>query len=90
MPVFVVNRELAGISMEQLAEAQKAAIATSERFRAEGRDVRYLRSMFVPSTGQCRCLFEGADGDVVTQVQDAAGLPYEEVLEALDLAPAES
>jgi hypothetical protein len=85
MPVFVVNRELAGISMDQLAAAQQAAIATADRFRDEGRQVRYLRSMFVPATGQCRCLFEGSDPEVVTAVQDAASLPYEDVLEALDL-----
>jgi hypothetical protein len=32
MPVFMVERDLAGITMEQLGGAQKAAIATSEQF----------------------------------------------------------
>jgi hypothetical protein len=85
MTVFVVNRELAGISMEDLGAAQQAAITTADRFREQGQDVRYLRSMFIPATGQCRCLFEASDPDVVTAVQVEASLPFEDVLEAFDL-----
>ncbi len=48
MAVYMVERHLPGITMEQLAGAQKAAIATSQRLSAEGRPVRYIRSTFVP------------------------------------------
>jgi len=82
MPVYVVNRELAGISMEDLAAAQQAAITTADSFRDSGRQVRRLRSTFVPATGQCRCLFEATDAALVSDVQDVAALPYEDVLEA--------
>lgn len=88
MPVYLVNRELAGISMEDLAAAQRAAIRTADSFRQDGEAVRYLRSVFVPSTGQCRCLFEADDAATVARVQDVAALPYEDVVEALDLPPA--
>jgi len=37
----MVERSLPGIEMEQLAAAQKAAIETSDRFTADGKDVRY-------------------------------------------------
>ena len=35
MPVYMVDRSLPGISMDQLAAAQKAAIETSQRFTKE-------------------------------------------------------
>jgi len=48
MAVYMVERSLPGISMEALAGAQRAAIATSERLSAAGAPVRYLRSTFLP------------------------------------------
>ena len=40
MTVYLVDRTLPGITIEQLAAAQGAAIATTEQFRAAGRDVQ--------------------------------------------------
>ena len=48
MPVYMVERDLPGIEMEQLAAAQKAAIETSNQFTADGKPVRYIRTTFVP------------------------------------------
>lgn len=87
MPVYMVERDLPGITMEQLAGAQRAAIDTSERFTAEGKPVRYIRSAFVPEDGRCMCLFEGTDAGVVKEVNDAAQIPYTRVVEAHDLTP---
>jgi hypothetical protein len=44
----MVERNLTGMTMPQLAGAQKAAIETSERFSADGTPVRYIHSTFVP------------------------------------------
>ena len=41
MPVYMVERDLPGIEMDQLAAAQKAAIQTSDQFSADGKPVRY-------------------------------------------------
>lgn len=60
MAVYMVDRNLPGITMDQLAAAQKAAIETSKRFTTEGKPVRYIRSTFVPSESRCMCLFEAA------------------------------
>ncbi len=87
MTVFMVERDLAGITMEQLAGAQKAAIAKAEELRAQGLGVRYLRSAFTPSDGCCRCLFEAESESEVKRLNDDAGLPYRRIVEALDLAP---
>ena len=48
MPVYMVDRSLPGISMDQLAAAQKAAIETSQQFTKAGKPVRYIRTTFVP------------------------------------------
>ena len=87
MSVFMVERNLKGISMDDLAGAQKAAIATAESMRASGSAVRYIRSTFAPEDGRCMCLFEGESADQVRTLNDTAGLPYERVVEALDLTP---
>ena len=39
MSVYMVERELPGISMGQLADAQKAAIDTSKQFTKQGKPV---------------------------------------------------
>ena len=82
MTIFAVERSLPGISMEALAGAQAAAIRAS----AEAPEpVRYIRSVFIPGDARCFCLFEAGSADAVRQVNDAAGLPYAAVSEALDL-----
>jgi hypothetical protein len=88
MPVFMADRDLPGITMDQLAAAQKAAIATSERFTADGRPVKYLRSTFVPGEAHCMCLFEAQDAETVRAVNEAAQIPFTRIVEAADLTPA--
>jgi len=87
MAVYMVDRNLPGITKEQLAGAQKAAIETSRQFTAQGKNVRYIRSMFVPGDAHCMCLFEAPNPEVVKEVNDAAKLPYTRVVEAEDLTP---
>lgn len=87
MPVYMVDRDLPGISMEQLAAAQKAAIETSCRYTDAGTPVRYIRSAFVPGEAHCMCLFEAPDAELVKAVNDEAQIPYTRVIEAVDLTP---
>ena len=87
MPVYMVERSLPGIQMDQLAAAQKAAIETSEKFTAEGKDIRYIRTMFVPGEAHCMCLFEATDAELVKEVNRTAQIPFTRVVEALDLTP---
>ena len=87
MAIYLVERDLAGIRIEQLVATQLAAIRTSQQFSQAGIPVRYIRSTFVPADGRCACLFEAPDPTTVREVNDAAGLPYLSVVEALDLRP---
>jgi uncharacterized protein DUF4242 len=87
MAVYMVDRDLPGITMEQLAAAQKAAIETGKRLTAAGKRVRYIRSTFVPSEAHCMCLFEASNPELVKQLNDEAHIPYTRVVEADDLTP---
>ena len=86
MAIFMVERDLAGISMEALGAAQGAAIAQAQACTAQGTPVRYVRSLFTPDDGRCCCLFEATTADAVRAVNDVAKLPYRRIVEAMDLA----
>ena len=87
MSVYMVDRDLPGIQMEQLAATQQAAIDTSRKFTAEGKPVRYIRTTFVPGEAHCMCLFEAESADHVREVNETANIPFTRIVEALDLTP---
>ena len=87
MSVYMVERDLKGISMENLGGAQKAAISMAQKMSTAGTDIRYIRSTFAPDDGRCMCLFDAASDTDVKRLNDAAGLPYSRVGAALDLTP---
>lgn len=87
MKVFMVERSLKGIPMDALAAAQQRAISTTAQFREKGTPVRYIRTTFLPEDGCCNCLFEAESPDVVKQVNDAAQIPFNRIVPALDLTP---
>jgi hypothetical protein len=87
MEVFMVERSLKGISMDQLAAAQQRAIRTAADMSADGTPVRYLRSTFVPDSGRCMCLFESGDRATVEALNRKAEIPFDSVTPALDLRP---
>lgn len=87
MAVYMVERELPGISMDQLAAAQKAAIDTGVDFTEKGKNVRYIRTTFVPGEARCMCLFEADNADLVKEVNETAQIPFSRIIEAMDLTP---
>ncbi len=87
MSVFMVERDLKGIAMDDLSNAQKAAISKAEQMQREGSDVRYIRTTFAPDDGRCMCLFESRSEAEVKRLNDEAGLPYRRIVPAMDLTP---
>lgn len=87
MAVYMVERSLKGISMDDLGGAQSAAIAKAAEMNAAGTDIGYIRTTFAPDDGRCMCLFEGNSASDVKRLNDEAGIPYDRVVEALDLTP---
>ncbi|HUO60084.1 MAG TPA: DUF4242 domain-containing protein [Candidatus Acidoferrales bacterium] len=85
--IFLVERDLPGATLEQLAAAQKAAIMAGKELTAKGRAVRYIRSTFVPGEGRCMCLFEAETADLVREANELAKLPFVRIVPAEDLTP---
>lgn len=83
----MVERDLPGITMEQLALAQKKAIQTGKELTAQGRQVRYIRSTFVPGENKCMCLFEAASPEHVREANELAEIPFTKIVPAEDLTP---
>src|SRR5215467_9715193 len=87
MSVFLVERDLPGINMEDLAAAQKRAIQVGKELTAEGREVRYIRSTFVPGENRCMCLFEAPNPEHVREANERAQIPFTRIVAAEDLTP---
>ena len=87
MSVFLVERDLPGINMEDLAAAQKRAIQVGKELTAEGKEVRYLRSTFVPGEHRCMCLFEAPNPEHVREANERAEIPFIRIIPAEDLTP---
>lgn len=87
MPVYMVERDLPGVGMEQLAAAQKAAIQAGKELTAQGRQVRYIRSTFVPGENKCMCLFEAPNPEHVRDANERARVPFTRIVPAMDLTP---
>lgn len=85
--VYLVERELPGIGMEELADAQKRAIISGRELTAQGREVRYIRSTFVPGESRCICLFEAPNPEHVREANERAQIPFTRIVEAIDLTP---
>jgi hypothetical protein len=87
MAVYLVERDLPGISLEELAAAQKTAIQMGKELTAEGREVRYIRSTFVPGENRCMCLFEASNPDDVREANERGNIPFTRIVQAEDLTP---
>jgi len=87
MAVYMVERDLPGITMEQLAAAQKRAIQTGKELTAQGKAVRYIRSTFVPGENRCMCLFEAPNPEHVREANERAKIPFTRIVAAEDLSP---
>jgi hypothetical protein len=87
MAVYLVERDLPGVTMEDLAAAQKRAIRVGMDLTAEGREVRYIRSTFVPGEQKCMCLFEAPNPEHVREANERAEIPFTRIVPAEDLTP---
>ena len=87
MPLFVVQRELPGITPEALGSAGLRAKTCCMEMTGEGRDVRWIRSFFLPETAQTHCYFEAPDRSAVEEVNQRARLPFTRITEVMEMTP---
>jgi hypothetical protein len=66
----------------RLPELTAGARRATEELRADGVDVRFLRSVFVPEHETCFYIYEATTADDVREATRRAGLPVERITEA--------
>jgi Protein of unknown function (DUF4242) len=84
---FLVLRQLPDITRDQYAAAQQAATDAASQSSAGGRVVRYLGGFFLPGAGRAICIFAADTAADVAMVNQHAGVPFTEVLEAIEMPP---
>jgi hypothetical protein len=85
--IFLVLRQLAGLTRDQYAAAQQAASEAARQASTGGRVVRHLGGFFIPGQGRAICIFCAESLSDVTTVNERAGVPFTEVLEAIEVKP---
>jgi hypothetical protein len=84
---FLVLRQLPGLTRDQYAAAQQAASEAARQASSRGRAVRHLGGFFMPGKGRAICIFCAESLEDVTAVNERAGVPFSEILEAIELRP---
>ncbi len=85
MSTFLVFRDLPGVTRDQYTAAQQAAAAAARRASTPGRQIWYRGGFFLPGHARAVCIFDAESAADVTQVNSQAGVPFTDVLEAVDL-----
>jgi hypothetical protein len=85
MAMFLVFRDLPGVTRDQYSAAQDAVTDETSQTGPVGREVRYLGGFFLPGTGRAVCVFGAESACDVAEVNRRAGVPFTEVLEAIEL-----
>jgi Nickel responsive protein SCO4226-like len=84
---FFVLRQLPDVTRDQYAAAQLAAMDAASQSSADGHVVRYLGGFFFPGAGRAICIFDANAAADVTMVNQHTGVPFTEVLEAIEMRP---
>ena len=72
----MVERYLPGMTTQEVDDASARLALTAEALAAEGLDVRYAGSTYVPKEESCFCRFEASSRGVVESVCERAELPF--------------
>jgi len=87
MPLFVAKRTLPGITPAALMSAGVRAKTCCAEMTQEGESVRWVRSFFLPSTEQTHCYFDAASKLLVEEANQRARVPFDEVIEVIEMTP---
>jgi hypothetical protein len=81
---FLVFRDLPGVTRDQYSAAQRAVADTVARAAGSDR-IRYRGGFFLPGKARAICVFEAGSAAGVAAVNQQAGVPFTEVVAAIDL-----
>lgn len=87
MSLFVVQRDLPGITPEMLQSAGIRAKSCCAEITDEGQPVRWIRSFFLPASAQTHCYFEGESKAAVEEANQRANIPFTQIVEVVEMTP---
>ncbi len=87
MSKFLVERNLPGITPEQLQAAGVRAKTCCQEMASEGSEVVWHRSFFLPESDRTFCVFEAPSRELVAEANRRAQIPYERIHEAAEMTP---
>lgn len=85
MSIYMTERLLPGVTMEELGAAQRAVIESTVKLTTAGIPVRYLGTTFIPVESRCMCFFEAEASDPVRMANELAKVPFTQIVEAMEL-----
>jgi hypothetical protein len=87
MPLYAVERELCHATPEQLQRSLRDVVSVCTQFSLQGKKVRYISSVLLPTEQRGLCLFGAEDPEWVKEVQEAMRIPYSRIIPLLDFTP---
>ena len=87
MSLYVVQRDLPGITPEMLQSAGVRAKSCCAEISEEGQPVRWIRSFFLPESAQTHCYFEAGSKAAVEEANQRARIPFTHIVEVVEMRP---
>ncbi|HUP51830.1 MAG TPA: nickel-binding protein [Longimicrobiales bacterium] len=87
MPMFVVKRQLPGITPDGVHGAGIRVKSCVAEMRGEGHEVQWLRSFFLPGEEQTHCYFSAPTAAAVRDLNERAQIPFLEITEVVEMTP---
>jgi len=84
---YLVERYLPGVSASQIDDVSRRLAAAASELYADGVDVRYINSTFIPEEESCLCRFEARNASDVRRACERAGVELARVVETRDFSP---
>ena len=84
MPSYLLETYMSRARASELADTAARARAAARVLAASGRDVRLVRSTFVPADEVGFLAFEAESAGLVGEVADAAAIVYERIVETVE------
>ena len=81
---YLVEQYLPGVTARQVDDASARLAAAASELAADGVEVRYISSTFIPEEESCFCRFEARDTYAVLRACERAGVELARVVEARD------
>ena len=87
MAMFVVKRDLPGITSDALQGAGLRVKSCAADMRGAGLDVDWVRSFFLAASEQTHCYFEAPDLESVRELNERAQIPFSEISQVEKMTP---